>query len=123
MEGIYGVTIREAGAPLPCMALVGKLEVAMNVMVSDLVKLVRDKTGLTEEDSLRMFLENNVKVDMPQVLNGSFSETSSSSACKLGTFTSQVSANIQGFVIAKIIIATQDKTVEFHVDLVKDSEN
>ena len=123
MEGIYGVTIREAGAPLPCMALVGKLEVAMNVMVSDLVKLVKDKTCLTEEDSLRMFLENNVKANMLQVLNGSFSETSSSSACKLGTFTSQVSANIQGFVIAKIIIATQDKTVEYHIDLAKDLEH
>ena len=28
MDGIYGVTISEAGAPLPCMALVGKLEEA-----------------------------------------------------------------------------------------------
>lgn len=123
MEGIYGVTISEAGAPLPCMALVGKLETAMNDMVSDLVKLVKAKTKLAGEKSLQTFLNSNVKADMLQVLNGSFSKTSSSSTCKLGTFTSQVYTNTQGVVIAKIIIAAQDKTVEYYVDLFKDSEN
>jgi hypothetical protein len=123
MDGIYGVTISEAGAALPCIALVGKLESLMNDMVSDLVRMVKHKTKLAGEKSLRMFLDSNVKADILQVLNGSFSETSSSAACKLGTFTSQVSANMQGFVIAKIAIAAQDKTVEYHIDLVKDSEN
>lgn len=121
MEGIYGVTISEAGAALPCIALVGKLEAAMNDMVSDLSKLGLAKLA-GAEDNLKEFLENNVKADMLQVLNGSFSETSSSSACKLGTFTSQVFAGAQGAVIAKIIIAAQDNTVEYRVDLIKDSE-
>lgn len=123
MKGIYGVTISEAGAALPCMALVGKLEAAMNDMVSSLVSLVQHKAKLAgAEDSLKKFLENNVKADMLQVLNGSFSETGSSSACKLGTFTSQVSTGTHGFIIAKIIITTQGKTVEYRVDLAKDSE-
>ena len=122
MKGIYGVTIREAGAPLPCMALVGKLESVMNDTVSDLVRLVKNKTGLAEVDSLRMFLNSNVKAGILQVLNGSFSETSSSSACKLGTFTSKIYI-FAGFIVAKIAVAAQDKIVEYHVDLVKDSEN
>ena len=119
MEEIYGVTIRESEEALPCLALVGKLEPVMNDMVSSLVSLVRDKTGLAEEDSLRMFLENNVKADILQVLDDPFSMIT----CKLGTFTSHVSAGGQGFIKAMIVIATQDKTVEYHIDLAKDLEH